>query len=54
MATWTRIFPSGAWQVCDERTYVLGQSRWTTYYGYSKRDAMRAHAEYVRSLKRSS
>lgn len=37
MPTTTRLFPSGAWEVCD----LIGGS-WVrrTYYGYTKREAV--------------
>ena len=41
----------GAWCVWDERTYNL-VGRWETrYFGYSKREAMAVHAQYVRDLR---
>lgn len=51
---WERIYPSGAWRVTDARMYELGEFRERSYWGYSKREAMREHAAYIRDLKARS
>ena len=51
--TWTKSYPSGAWQVTDDRLHALSPTamRTMTYYGYNLKDARAAHAEHIRNLK---
>lgn len=44
--TATKLFPSGAWQVC---AVVRGYLVTRTYYGYSKREALAMFKREVRS-----
>lgn len=51
---WTKLWPSGAWQVRDERLSTLGAPAGDTmtYFCYdTMREIHMAHAQYVRELK---
>jgi len=52
MATWEKN--ENGWRVFDDRLYSLTDwgARSYTYCGYSKREAMREHAETIRQLRR--
>ncbi|MCH9835636.1 hypothetical protein K0U83_08220 [bacterium] len=49
---WTKLWPSGAWQVWDRRLWELGESHTCQYIGYTKREAQQAHAQHVRELRK--
>lgn len=46
---WSKTFPSGAYQVYDDRLEKFGEGNSRSYFCYdSMREAQMAHAQYVR------
>jgi len=49
MIIWERG-PRGGWHVIDDRLAHFDMLRRRVYYGYTKREAQAAHAQFMREL----
>jgi hypothetical protein len=55
MMTWVKLFPSGAWQVRDDRLPIkIAPMGRMTYFGYTLREAKAAHAHVIREARRGT
>lgn len=50
--TWEKLFPSGAWQVRDDRLPLkIAPMGRMTYFGYTLREATSAHVQLIREAR---